>query len=100
MILCSMSVDVDGNSCLDYAMFVVQVFVFPVTAGKQLAVFIVLASLKNVSKSALSNRSRSTLSFYNDLGYKGSIFTPGSQSHLMMFYAEAKIEKYETNNSC
>ena len=57
-----MSVDVDENPCLDDAMFVVQVFVFSVTAGKHLAVSIVLTSLKNVSRSTLSNRSRSTSS--------------------------------------
>ena len=30
----------------------------------------------------------------SDIGYKGGIFTPGSQSHLMMFYAEARDENY------
>ena len=43
----------------------------------------------------LQTRSREALSFYNDLGYKGSTYTPGSQSNLQMFYIEAKMEKYE-----
>ena len=44
----------------------------------------------------LQLRSTEALSFYNDLGYKGSTFIPGSQSHLQMFYVEAKMEKYES----
>ena len=44
----------------------------------------------------LQLRSNEALSFYNDLGYKGSTFVPGSQSHLQMFYVEAKMEKYES----
>ena len=44
----------------------------------------------------LQLRSQEALSFYNDLGYKGSTFIPGSQSHLQMFYVEAKMEKYES----
>ena len=51
-----------------------------------------LISLEDV----LQIRSKEALSFYNDLGYKGSTFTPGSQSHLQMFYVEAKMEKYES----
>lgn len=42
----------------------------------------------------IKNRSKTAQSFYNDIGYKGGIFTPGSQSHLMMFYAEARDENY------
>ena len=42
----------------------------------------------------LQLRSKEALSFYNDLGYKGSTFIPGSQSHLQSFYVEAKMEKY------
>ena len=44
----------------------------------------------------LQHRSKEALYFYNDLGYKGSTFTPGSQSHLQMFHLEAKMEKYES----
>lgn len=40
-------------------------------------------------------RSKDALTFYNDLGYKGSTFTPGSQSENMMFYCECMLEKYE-----
>ena len=57
--------------------------------------------IKNGSKiinldDVLQLRSTEALSFYNDLGYKGSTFIPGSQSHLQMFYVEAKMEKYES----
>ena len=49
-----------------------------------------ISSLEEV----IGRRSRTALTFYNDLGYKGSTYTPGSQSHMIMFYAEAKLEKY------
>ena len=29
------------------------------------------------------------------MGYKGSTFSPGSHAHMIMFYCEAKMEKYE-----
>lgn len=42
----------------------------------------------------LQRRSEVTLSFYNDLGYKGSTFTPGSHSTLIMFFCEAQLSDY------
>ena len=46
-------------------------------------------------ESVLKRRSQTTLSFYNDLGYKGSTFSPGSYSDLLMFFCEAELDKYE-----
>ena len=46
-------------------------------------------------ESVLQRRSKTTLSFYNDLGYKGSTFSPGSYSDLIMFFAEAELSKYK-----
>jgi Zn-dependent M16 (insulinase) family peptidase len=46
-------------------------------------------------ESVLQRRSKDAMSFYNDLGYKGSTFNPGSNSHLIMFYCEAQMSKYE-----
>ena len=43
----------------------------------------------------LQRRSKVVLSFYNDLGYKGSTFSPGSYSDLIMFFGEAEISNYE-----
>ena len=40
-------------------------------------------------------RSKEALTFYNDLGYKGSTFTPGAQSENIMFYTESMMDKYE-----
>ncbi len=39
-------------------------------------------------------RSEDTLSMMNNIGYKGTMFNPGSHSHLIMFFVEAKAEKY------
>ena len=46
-------------------------------------------------ESVLQRRSQIALSFYNDLGYKGSTFSPGSHSDLLMFFAEAELTNYE-----
>ena len=46
-------------------------------------------------ESVLQRRSNIALSLYNDLGYKGSTFSPGSHSDLMMFFAEAELTNYE-----
>ena len=46
-------------------------------------------------ESVLQRRSNIALSLYNDLGYKGSTFSPGSHSDLMMFFAEAELANYE-----
>ena len=43
----------------------------------------------------LQRRSKTALSFYNDLGYKGSTFSPGSHSDLIMFFVEGELDKYE-----
>ncbi len=43
----------------------------------------------------LKRRAETALSFYNDLGFKGSTFVPGSQSEMIMFYGETLFEKYE-----
>lgn len=55
--------------------------------------------LKNGSieayESVLQKRSKTILSFYNDIGYKGSTFSPGSYSDLIMFFGEAEITNYE-----
>lgn len=37
----------------------------------------------------IRRRSEQVLTFYNDLGYKGSTFSPGGQSDNMMFYCES-----------
>ena len=42
----------------------------------------------------LQSRSKDALSFYNDLGYKGSTYNPGSQSHLQVFHVESNMNKY------
>ena len=46
-------------------------------------------------ESVLKRRSQTSLSFYNDLGYKGSTFSPGSYSDLIMFFCECELSKYE-----
>ena len=46
-------------------------------------------------ESVLQRRSKVVLSFYNDLGYKGSTFSPGSYSDLIMFFGEAEISNYD-----
>ncbi len=46
-------------------------------------------------ESVLQRRSKTALSFYNDLGYKGSTFSPGSYSDLIMFFGEAELSNYD-----
>lgn len=43
----------------------------------------------------IGRRSENAISLFNDLGYRGSTFTPGAQSSMMMFYLETLMEKYE-----
>ena len=45
-------------------------------------------------KDVIKRRAENALSFYNDLGYKGSSFIPGAQSEMLMFNAVTLFEKY------
>lgn len=48
-----------------------------------------------LSPQVIKLRSENALTMYNDLGYKGGVYVPGSQSDLVMFYTETKLESYE-----
>ena len=51
---------------------------------------------KLVEIDAVSKRaSEEALSLYNDMGYKGSTFIPGSNEDNMYFYLETMLDKYE-----
>ena len=39
----------------------------------------------------IKRRSQETMTLYNDIGYKGSTYSPGSQSEQMMFYCETLL---------
>ncbi len=41
-------------------------------------------------------KSEDVLTMYNDLGYKGSTFTPGGQSENIMFYVESLVVSKST----
>jgi len=45
-------------------------------------------------KDVIKRRAEDALSFYNDLGYKGSSFIPGAQSEMLMFNAVTLFDKY------
>ena len=45
-------------------------------------------------KDVIKRRAENALSFYNDLGYKGSSFIPGAQSEMLMFNALTLFDKY------
>ena len=45
-------------------------------------------------KDVIKRRAETALSFYNDLGYKGSSFIPGAQSEMLKFNALTLHEKY------